>query len=257
MHMFRFALLMICLAAGTSVASAQRVDWNPGRLEVSRADLEALLAQLEQVMASPAYSDAFRRQATKDADLIRGRLQEGDFRPGDRIVLEVEGEPQLPDTIPVEPGPQIVLPVLGSISLRGVLRSELEDHLTQELGRFIQRPRVTARSMLRLAILGAVGQPGFYVVPADMLVGEALMLAGGPSADARMEKLRIERLEDILWEGERLEDAINEGATLDQMNLRAGDEIFLPQRAASNWLGSTLRYVVVVGTFLVLGVRVF
>ncbi len=249
-----FVLLPLALPCQ---ALAQRVDWNPARLEVSRVDLEALLAQLETVIASPAYSDAFRRQAEKDAGVIRTRLEEGDFRPGDRVVLRVDGQPQLPDSLPVEPGPQITLPVIGPISLRGVLRSELEEHLTRELGRFINDPRVTARSMMRLAIMGAVGEPGFYVVPSDMLVGEALMMAGGPAPDARMQKLRIERREEVLWEGERLQDALADGATLDQLNLQAGDQILLPVDRVNPFFNYALRWTVAVATVLWLGIRVF
>ncbi|MGD2046543.1 MAG: hypothetical protein PVH96_10000, partial [Gemmatimonadota bacterium] len=55
-----------------------------------------------------------------DAEAIRGRLTDGDFRVGDRIALSVQGEPSLPDTIPVQPGPMIALPLFGEISLHGV-----------------------------------------------------------------------------------------------------------------------------------------
>ena len=56
------------------------------------------------------------------------------------------------------------------------------------------------------------------------------MRAGGPTRDSKMEKLRIERDRAVIWEGERLRRAIAAGQTLDQMGLRAGDQIVVPKR---------------------------
>jgi len=148
----------------------------------------------------------------------------------DRIVLSVQGEPNLPDTVSVEAGPKIVLPLFGEISLQGVLRSEIEEHLTRELSAYIREPVVRANGLMRLSIQGQVGSPGFYVVPAEMLLSEALMVAGGPGGNANLDELRIERGSAELLSGEQLQEAMREGRTLDQLNLQAGDQMVLPER---------------------------
>ncbi len=201
--------------------SAPSATRSGGGLEVTRTQLEEELADLQSVAQSSVYSGRLRSMAERNADLISERLATGDFRVGDRIVLYVEGE-SLPDTLAVEPGPQITLPVMGVVPLEGVLRSELENHLRTELGRFIQDPQVSSQSLIRLGILGQVGQPGFFVVPADMLIDEALMLAGGPGARANLEELRIDRGQRRIWEGQILQEAMIDGTTLDQLNLRGG-----------------------------------
>ena len=148
---------------------------------------------------------------------------------------------------------------MGTITLRGVLRSELEDHLTKELGRFIQNPIVQAEARMRISVLGEVGSPGFYTVPATMLVGEALMRAGGPGQNADLDDLYIERQESgdqrRIWEGDALQDAMAQGFTLDQMNLRAGDVIQLPQVPSRTIWSNVARFGLVLGTALIFGVR--
>lgn len=244
-------------------ASAQRDETlvNLGGLEMTRAGLIDLMAYYQDVVSSPGYSGRLRDRARNGIALIQTRLDEGDFRIGDRVILSVQGEWPTPDTFPVEAGPEITLPVMGRISLRGVLRSELESHMTTELGRFIQNPIVQAESLLRLSILGEVGQPGFYTVPATMLVGEALMRAGGPGQNADLNRLYIERQESgdgrRIWDGETLQDAMAQGFTLDQMNLRAGDLIRLPPVPTRTWTTNLVRYGVVLGTSLIFGIRVF
>jgi protein involved in polysaccharide export with SLBB domain len=195
-----------------------------------------------------------RESARRDSERIRDRLANGDFRVGDRVTLRVEGEPDIPPVLPVEPGPRITLPVIGSLSLAGVLRSELQDHLTRELGRFIQDPVVQAKAEIRLSIQGGVGAPGFYTVPADILIGEALMLAGGPG-QADLEELQIERSGQVLWEGDELQAVIAEGYTLDQLNLQAGDQIMLPvdegEGLGIGW-GDVLRWGVGIATSVII-----
>jgi polysaccharide export outer membrane protein len=179
-----------------------------------------------------------KREIRADAEQIRGRLLNGDFRVGDRIVLDVQGEPDLPDTVAVEPGPKITLPLFGEIPLTGVLRSEVNAHLTEALGRFIRDPVVRANGLMRLAVVGQVGAPGFYTMPAEMLLGEALMVAGGPTQSSNLEQLRIERGTVRLLAGDELQEAMRSGLTLDQLNLQAGDQIVVPERTAGGLLGS-------------------
>jgi len=231
------------------------VEFGPGSAELTREDLTELLQRYEEAIESPASSGGVKDAARANVARIRERLEQGDFRVGDRVVLSVQGEPNLPDTVVVEPGPQITLPLFGSISLAGVLRSEIQEHLTRELGRIIRDPVVRAQGLMRLSIQGSVGSPGFYVVPADMLVSDALMIAGGPAGGANLDALRIERGPTRLLEGRAMQDALLQGRTLDQLNLQAGDQIFLPAQSASIW-GAVLRYGLMVGTTLWLGIRI-
>ncbi len=253
----RNAFLAVAVAVGAAgpLAAQIPVEFGPGSSELSRGDLTQLLDRYEKAIASPAYSAQVKDAARANADRIRDRLEQGDFHVGDRVVLSVQGEPNLPDTVLVEPGPQITLPLFGSISLAGVLRSELSEHLTQELGKVIHDPVVRAQGLMRLSIQGSVYRSGFYVVPADALVSDAIMLAGGPAGSANLDNLRIERGTTTILEGAAMQEALHSGRTLDQLNVQAGDQIVLPEKKAGPW-GVIARYGLIVITGVFLGGRI-
>jgi hypothetical protein len=227
---------------GRAVAAQQQTELDPKRAQVTRAALEDLLKRLDATAASPGSRGAIRDQARLEAASIRTRLVDGDFVAGDRIYIRVEGEQALTDTFTVGPGRVLTLPIAGEVSLKGVMRSELESHLQKALGRYIKDPVIQGRSLIRIAVLGEVTRPGFYTVPAQTLVSDALMLAGGPTREAKLDNLRIARGAQRVWEGEALERAVADGKTLDQLNLQAGDRIEVPSK--SSWFTeSTLRAV--------------
>jgi polysaccharide biosynthesis/export protein len=161
--------------------------------------------------------------------------RDGDFEVGDRIVLRVAGAPALTDTFTLAAGRILRLPDIGDIPLAGVSRSQLQPYLQREIGRYLINPTVEARSLTRVAVLGAVERPGFYAVPPDMLVGDALMVAGGLSREADVTKTTVRRGETEVWTRTRLQDAILKGLTVDQLDLRPGDEIVVGERVRHNW----------------------
>src|SRR5712691_5769595 len=150
------------------------------------------------------------------------------FQAGDRILLHVEGDSALSDTFTVVAGPTLRLPNIGEISLAGVRRTDLEAHLTRELSRYINDPVVQARALIRVSVVGEVSRPGFYAVPIDLVLEDALMLAGGATKDARVDRLQILRGNASVWNGNALQTAIARGATLDELGMRAGDRIQVP-----------------------------
>ena len=181
------------------------------------------------------------------------RAQSGDdtVHVGDRILLQVEGEPQLSDTFTVGRGPAIMLPAVGQLALSGVRRTEVEPYLARELGRFLKSQVVHARVLVRLAVLGEVEHPGFYAVPADVIVTQAIMLAGGPTREARVSELRIERDRAPVWSGKAMQESLSRGLTVNQMNLRSGDEIVVPRRR------DTLATVQILGALLTIPIAVY
>ena len=244
----RAALLLLALACLPSLLVAQTSSgWNSGQLEMSRHELEELLVRYEQTAQSRSSSEEMRARARNEVALIRDRLSEGDFRTGDQINLVVEGEPELSDTFIVDRDRKLVLPTIGEIPLDGVLRSELEQHLEQEIGRQIRDPVVYTTSTVRLMVDGAVGQPGFYAVPSSQLITETVMAAGGPTRNARIRKIYVERDGRKIWRGEALQDAIVEGRTLDQLNLQAGDRVVVPDSERGG-VWTVLRNVALVGS---------
>jgi len=195
---------------------------------MSRADLQDLLGRLEQTANSSAYSSKLRGQARDQAELIRIRLEEGDFQVGDRVLLTVEEEPTLTDTFTVTEDRTILFPDIGPVSLAGLLRAELEPYIATYLERYLREPKVMARSLIPITVVGGVVRPGFYTVPSQQRLDDVLMIAGGPAPTGKITEIRVERGRDVIWDVEPLQEAITAGRTLDQLNLRAGDRVLVP-----------------------------
>jgi len=206
------------VAQGTS-AARPRVG---GGLLATRAALEARAAERE------------RAGATAEVAALRRRLTDGDFQMGDRVLLHVEGEAELSDTFTVGADRDLTLAGIGAVSLRGVLRSELEAALTAEIGRFVRAPAVRASALILVSVTGEVVTPGFYPMPVNALVADVVMAAGGGSRDARLKALRVERDGTTLWNSALVAQAIGQGRTLDELGLRSGDQFVVPGRSRAS-----------------------
>jgi hypothetical protein len=234
MNSFRLLALLALLAATAVPAGAQAGSSLASRqVHVNRQDLQARLAQQEQVMSSPSQSSRARNQARAEAEAIRRRLQEGDMQVGEQVVLFVQGNEALSDTFTVSPGRVLYLPNVGEVQLAGLLRSEVPARLSEHLGRYLVNPVVRVQTLMRVSVAGQVGKPGYYSVPPESLVSDVLMVAGGPTAGADMRKVFVERQGTKVVEGTKLQQAMAEGQTLDQMNFYPGDQIYVPERRES------------------------
>ena len=218
---------------------------------VTREELEESLAWHQAVVDSVGTKDEEREKALEAISYIRNRLDLGDFQPGDQIVISVEGDHGLPDTLVVEGGPAVLLPNMGTVSLEGILRSELQVHLAAELGQYLKDPPVRVWPTIRLTIGGMVQSPGFYTFPAALPLGDAIMAAGGPSAGARMDDIKIRRQGQTLVGGEGVQAAIALGQTFDQLGLRPGDEIYVPEKILT--LKTVITWALGAASFVLIG----
>jgi protein involved in polysaccharide export with SLBB domain len=185
------------------------------------------------------------------AEEARQRLANGDFHIGDRIALFVQGEPALTDTVAVRDGLILHLPNIPDISLHGVLRSELRTYLTTELGRYLRNPVIRAIPLVRVAVLGPVGRPGFYSAPADELLTDLVMQAGGPTSSADINKTIVRRATVTVRPKEQVQLAMKRGETLDQLDVRPGDEIVVGEKPPS---GHTVQIIGVISGLVGVGV---
>jgi len=236
--MIRTSLAVGAALVLSSTVAAQQQTLPPSdsaiaaRLTVSRDALQAILQRIDSANG-PDSSKGDQKLRTM-AQQIRARLSRGDFQPGDRIKLQVDSEPQLSDTFPVGPSQEVVLPIIGVVSLHGVLRSELQAAMTRELGRFLRDPIVRAMPLIRLSIAGEVARPGFYMLPPTAVVSDVVTAAGGTTQNAEVEKMFVQRGDDRVFEGQALQGIISEGRTLDDASIRPGDKFVVPTKNADS-----------------------
>jgi hypothetical protein len=216
-------LLAAVVAASELLAQVPGGPRQSTREYESREELEALVKTAEA------------EKRTGEAWLLRQRLQKGDFLESDRMVIVIQNTPTPVDTYTVRAGKIIQIPRFGDIALEGVLRSELRETISKHLAKFLRDPTVRATPLIRIGVLGRVNRPGYYYPAADVILSDVLMIAGGPTGDADLNKLVIRRGADIIWKGPDTRTALADGLTLDRLHLRAGDEIEIGQKKQFTW----------------------
>ncbi len=229
--------VVLCLAAlsllSPSAIVAQQwpdVGLSAGADRATRAELQRLVTRAESLAKLPGLSAIEQSQLSSTVQFARGRLQLGDFEVGDRIAVFVQDQPALTDTFAVRAGRQLLLPIVGELALAGVLRAELQERLTAHVGQYIRDPIVRVTPLIRLSVIGAIARPGYYILSADLPLAELVMRAGGPTSDGDLAKVQLRRGGAELMTSMEAGPAIGTGATIDQLNLRSGDVVFVGER---------------------------
>ncbi len=177
-----------------------------------------------------------RSGKTAEAAAVRERLSVGDFYPGDRLVVDLfGGEEPFRDTVSVRAGQEIVIATLPAFNLKGVLRSEADSALAAQAKRYIQRPIVRTQPLIRLLVTGAIQRPGFVTVRGDAAVSDVVSSAGGLTGLSRLARSKVKRGDGTLVDKDSLSLVFRSGMTLDQADIRAGDELVIDEKKPSNF----------------------
>src|SRR6266550_884594 len=209
----RVALLSACVAIAASASNL--ASQTPAGLLTSRDELSVAATQAE------------RTGNSLQAAAIRQRLRDGDFQVGDRIVLTIFSDAAHTDTLVVRAGRVIDLPGKAELSLSGVLRSELKDRVTTEVLKYVKTQQVEVTPLTRIGVLGEVARPGYFALRSDVPITDAIMLAGGPTATADLDKSVVKRASREYRSSDETRQAVAKGLTLDQFGLTAGDELIV------------------------------
>ncbi len=178
------------------------------------------------------------RSRRDEINEIRRRLVNGDFRAGDRFLVQdlllsrpasAGVTPVLGDTVVVREGvggPVYSLNTWADGSLRGVLRAELPAAVETYERTYVRDPRLRVVPLTRLSITGSVPRPGYYVVDPDRQITDAITLAGGPGAAGQKKgRITVLRGSKQLYDTKAVQTAIRDGRTLDDLSIRSGDEV--------------------------------
>jgi polysaccharide biosynthesis/export protein len=101
---------------------------------------------------------------------------------GDRLRVVVFGQDGLSNSYLVDASGHIAMPLIGSVSARGLTTDELSGRIGERLRQgFVREPHVAVEveAYRPFFILGEVTQPGQYPYVADMTVETAVAIAGG------------------------------------------------------------------------------
>ncbi len=248
-----FALLRV--AALTLVISTVSAQSTPvtSLARATRSQITARTQELQAKLADPKVKSATRNADLRELAALTERLQTGDFHVGDRFLFALRQDSVRVDSVTVRDSLNIRILNLPEVSLKGVLRSELDDKLSAHVARFLRGATVTTSLYTRVSVLGAVGRPGVYYVPPDQVISDVVMLAGGPAPEANLGELEIRRGGVTILSRKDSKRAIKDGRTLEQLDLQSGDEVTIPSKKKVNWqvltqlllIASTLTFAVI------------
>lgn len=227
-----FALVMAALFGHTPQAHAQKVPVG-GEQRASRAQLTERKSTVERQLGSARSGDRARLQ--EELSTLRARLEAGDFRPGDRFVLSLRQDSVRSDTLVVRDSLRVAVLNLPEFSVAGVLLSELEDKLSAHVARFLRNAVVRTTLLTRVSVTGAVRSPGFYYAVPDRPINDLLTSAGGPLPESDLNKITITRVGRTLLRSKDAKKVIEEGRTLEQLDVQSGDTVHVPLKKKINW----------------------
>ena len=213
-----------------AAATGQSLSNDARAAGASRSELEALSTSLQRVLKGDSLIHSLRDSLNAQAQEIDHRLRDGDFAAGDRIVLHVQGEQTLNDTLTIRSEQLLTLPGYPDLSLHGVLRSELRDRVQAHLARFLRDPQFSVTPLIRVAVVGEVTRPGFYSLAPDARIADAIMLAGGPTGNGDLGRLTLSHGgRPLLAEGQ-MREIVARGLSLDLAGVIPGDEVIVGPR---------------------------
>lgn len=155
-------------------------------------------------------------------------VAEANIVPGDVIRLNIWREPDLTGEFLVQEDGTAVLPRVGPVHVTDYTPSKLKENLVAEFGKTLRNPAIEVVVLRRILITGEVGTQGVYPVDPTMSLVEVLTLAGGPTPNAKSDRV-------ILIRGDQeIEVDLDEPLEVRNVALQSGDQLLVPR--AIGWL---------------------
>jgi protein involved in polysaccharide export with SLBB domain len=144
------------------------------------------------------------------------------LKPGDMVQIEVWEQPELSGEFLVATDSSILHPLYREIKVAGIPLDSAERRVRGFLLRFEQAPKFSIQPLFRVFVGGEVIQPREYALRPGTTVADAIVHAGGPTARANVQRVRLLRGgRDIAV------DVTNPMSDLAQTTIRSGDQILV------------------------------
>ena len=195
----------LVLAAAPSTAAPQaRTTTNAAATTAAPAD------SLATVLLAASHAAASRRDIAS---------------PGDSLRLTIWREPDLSRSYWIDESGSVNLPKIGQVRAAGVPSDVLAQQIVAAYQAYLTHSAIDVTILHRVQIRGAVRIPGIYYVNQTMTLGDALALAGSNTPEGQANKVRLVR------RGEPVSGRLLTGTRLGEVELRSGDEIYVPERS--------------------------
>lgn len=148
----------------------------------------------------------------------------GVLRPGDAVRVTVYRQDELSGEFAVLGDGTLGHPLYRGVRVAGRPLPEVQAAVGENVSRFVTNPQFVVQPLLHVAVEGQVNDPKLYQLPPETTLRQAISLAGGPSAVARLDRVRL-----IRGDATHVLDLSSELGT-GRALVQSGDEIFVPRR---------------------------
>ena len=146
------------------------------------------------------------------------------LRVGDVLKLWIWREEELSGEFPVPATGIVVFPKIGPRKVTGQSTGALKASLIAEYQQYLRNPSIELTFLRRVNVLGAVNEPGVFSLDPTMTIAHALALAGGARPDGKTDEVQLFR------DGKKLVGRISQRTRIADLNIRSGDQLFVPER---------------------------
>jgi protein involved in polysaccharide export with SLBB domain len=146
------------------------------------------------------------------------------LQPGEKIHINVYGEPTLSGDYQIDPSGFVSLPLAGTVKAVGLTQQQLEQALTTKYSSgYLKDPKITVgiSEFRPFYIVGEVEKPGAYPYTGGLTVLSAIAIAGGTTYRANQSRVLIQHTG---------EDSMREYNMDAPIPILPGDIIQIPRR---------------------------
>ncbi len=169
-----------------------------------------------------------------------GGASEMSIEPGDVLAITVQGQDAYTKVVTVNSKGMIDYPYMNNIPVTGMSTGALQEFITYKLASVIPRPvvhvRIPEAYLITVSVLGQVNNPGVVQLSTQSSVQEAIQKAGGGTAMARLDGIKIVREVEgnIRTQIVNLQEFLATGDPNLLYPLRDGDKIIVPGTIQGN-----------------------
>lgn len=202
----------------------------------------AAFGQSIEPAAAPAATTAATPPVVAPAPsaLSEGEAAMYQIGPGDVLQVFVWRNPELTVSVPVRPDGKISTPLVEDMVAIGKTPTELARDIEAVLGEYIRSPQVSIIVMTpqsqfsQVKVVGQVAHPAPLPYRSGMTVLDAVLAAGGMTSFAAGNRTKIVRTENgkQVEIKVKLDDIINDGDIKQNVEVRPGDLVVVPE---SRW----------------------
>jgi protein involved in polysaccharide export with SLBB domain len=153
-------------------------------------------------------------------------VQDQVLQTGSVLRIQVWRQPEYSGDFVLGVEGRLVHPLYQEVPLEGLTLPQARVAIARFLADYLQGAQITVEPLYRVSVGGEVRQPAVYQVERGTTVAEAVALAGGPTAVARLDQVTLARGNELY--NLRLGEEV---VTAGQLPVVSGDQIFIERES--------------------------